>query len=655
MARKRKPRVRTPTPPNGNGTPRKPPTPAAPPAPGMFSGAPGAPGAPISLASVALCLLVAVSYFPALSGGFVWDDVTLPESTPLHTWSGLAQIWFTPRGLIRHEVHYCPLLYTTFWLEHKLWGLTPFGYHLVNLLLHTGVVLLLWRLLLRLGVPGAWFAAAVFAVHPLHVESVAWVMGRKDLLATVFYLSSVLAYIRCTEMPRGRRRGKHYLLAMALFVLGLLSKSIIVTLPVVLLLWHWWRHGRVTLADCSRTLPFFLVGLGIGLADYVYSAGLEQISFAYTPLERGLIAAHALAFYVGKLLWPTGLTGIYPHWEPGIGDTLAWVGVAGFVAAVAVLWCCRRQLGRGPLAGVLFFAVALSPVLGFVDFGHMEFSFVADRYQYLAGIGLIAVVAAAASRACQWGLGALPAPRTRPARLAIGAAGAAILAVAGLLTWNHASLYRNPGTFFTHVIAHNPQARGAHYNLGLYLETEGRYGEAHAAFQTAHELQPDEPSPLHNIGVLLARQGRHEEAIAPYREALRLNPQHQNTMRGLAAVLINTGALLSEQGHPEAAAARYREVLRFNPQHQVAMRNMAAVRMNQGRYAEALASAQQVIARYPDDAKAHHLVGLGLFHLNHKAEALRHYDRALALDPNLTLAREQRKQFFESTTDEVQQ
>ena len=573
--------------------------------------------ASIALAGAVLCLLVAVSYFPALSGGFVWDDVTLPESTPLHTWSGLAQIWFTPRGLIRYEVHYWPLLYTTFWLEHKLWGLAPFGYHLVNLLLHTSVVLLLWRLLLRLGVPGAWFAAAVFAVHPLHVESVAWVMGRKDLLATLFYLSSVLAYIRCTEMPRGRRRGKHYLLAMALFVLGLLSKSIIVTLPVVLLLWHWWRHGRVTLADGSRTLPFFLVGFGIALADYVYSAGLEQISFAYTPLERGLIAAHALAFYVGKLLWPTGLTGIYPHWEPGIGDVLAWVGVAGFVAAVAVLWCWRRQLGRGPLAGVLFFAVALSPVLGFVDFGYMEFSFVADRYQYLAGIGLIAVVAAAASRACQRGLGTLPAHRTRPARLAIGVVGAAILAVAGLLTWNHAGLYRNPGTFFTHVIAHNPQASGAHYNLGIYLETEGRYGEAHAAYQTAHELQPDNPSPL-----------------------------------------INIGRLLSKQGHKEEAMARYREALRRNPQHQIAMRNIAVVLINQGRYAAGLAAAQQVIAHYPDDAKAHHLVGIGLFHFNRKAEALPHYDRALALYTNLEdlkMVRERRQQLLESMTNEGRQ
>ena len=640
MARKRKPRVRTP--PTGNGAPRKPPMPATSPASGIF---PGALVAPIALPGAALCLLVAVSYFPALSAGFVWDDVILTRTAPLHTWSWLAQIWFAPRGLIQDEAHYWPLLYTLFWLEHKLWGLAPLGYHLVNLLLHTSVVLLLWRLLRRLEVPGAWFAAAVFAVHPLHVESVAWVIGRKDMLATVFYLSSVLAYIRFTEMPRGRRGGP-YLLAVALFVLGLLGKSIAITLPVALLLWHWWQHGRVTLTDGSRTLPFFLVGLGIVLADYAYSTSIEPTAFAYSPLERGLIAARALAFYVGKLLWPTGLIGVYPRWEPGIGDVLAWGCAVGFAAVVAVLWCWRRQLGRGPLAGVLFFAVALSPVLGFVDFGYMQFSFVADRYQYLGGIGLIAVVAGAVGRACQRGLGALPAHRTRPAQLAIGAVGAAILAVAGLLTWNQAGIYRDDGTFFTHVIAHNPQARSAHYNLGTYLATEGRYGEAHAAFQTAHELQPDEPAPLNSIGAMLSKQGHKEEAMARYREVLRLNPQYPLAMKNLATLLSNAGALLLKQGRPEEAVARFREVLRFNPQHQVAMRNMAAVLMSQGRHAAALASAQQVIARYPDDAKAHYLVGLGLFRLNRKADALRHYDRALALDPNLPLAREQRKQFF---------
>ena len=611
-ARKQPPRVRTPS--DSNGAARKPPMPAASPTPGMFPGTPMAHVSPMALAGAVLCLLVAVSYFPALSAGFVWDDeLILPHATPLHTWSGLAQIWFTPRAMMQYEGHYWPLLHTTFWLEHKLWGLAPLGYHLVNLLLHTGVVLLLWRLLRRLGVPGAWFAAAVFAVHPLHVESVAWVIGRKDILATVFYLSSVLAYIRCAEMPRGRRGGP-YLLAVALFVLGLLSKSITITLPAALLLWHWWRHGRVTLADCRRTLPFFLVGLGIALADYAYYASLEQISFAYTPLERGLTAARALVFYAGKLLWPAGLTGVYPRWEPGVGDVLAWGSAVGCAAVVAVLWCCRRQLGRGPLAGVLFFAVALSPVLGFVDFGYMQFSFVADRFQYLAGIGLIAVVAGAAGRACQRGLGALPAHRTRPARLAIGAAGTTILAVAGLLTWNHAGLYRDPGTFFTHVIAHNPQARHAHSNLGIYLAAEGRDREAIAVFQTAIEQQPEDAGLLVRVGALLENQGRHEEAIVRLREALRLNPQHRDAMRNLAVVLIN-----------------------------------------QMRYAEGLAAAQQVIAHYPDDAQAHHLAGFGLFYLNRKAEALRHYDRALALDPNLPLAREQRKRFFESTASESRQ
>ena len=623
MARKRKPRARTPTSPNGSGA--------------------------------ALCLLVAVSYFPALSAGFIWDDLILTRATPLHTWSGLAQIWFGSHELNQYEAHYWPLLYTLFWLEHKLWGLAPLGYHLVNLLLHTGVVLLLWRLLWRLGVPGAWFAAAVFAVHPLHVESVVWVIGRKDILATLFYLSSVLAYIRFVETPRGGRRGGPYLLAVALFVLGLLSKSITITLPAALLLWHWWRHGRVTLADCSRTLPFFLVGLGITLAEYVYYIGNQPTAFAYSPLERGLIAARALAFYAGKLLWPAGLTGVYPRWEPGIGDLLAWGCAAGFAAVVAVLWHWRRRLGRGPLAGVLFFAVALSPVLGFVDFGYMLSSFVADRYQYLAGIGLIAVVVAAACRACQRGLGALPAHRTRPARLAIGAVGAAILAVAGLLTWNHAGLYRDPVTFFGHVIAHNPQARDAHHTLGNYLQTEGRYAEAHAAYDTALELRPDSPDLLNNIGVLLARQDRHEEAIARFREVLRLNPQHRTAVQSLIMVLINAGTSLSNQGRHEEAIARFREALRLNPQHQTTMMNIASVRMNQGRYAAGLAAAQQVIARYPDDAQAHHLAGFGLFHLNREADALRHYDRALALDPNLTLAREQRKRLFAPTTREGRQ
>ncbi len=275
-----------------------------------------------TLAALALGLLVAVSFFPATEAGFVWDDVAFTEARPIRELAGIWQIWFEPRTLITNEAHYWPVLYTTFWLEHTLWGLEPAGYHIVNLLLHLMVTLLVWRLMLRLAVPGAWVVAAVFAVHPLHVESAVWVIGRKDLLASLFYLACVLTYFRFVE---DGRRGR-YVGALVLFVLGLLSKAIAVTLPVSLLIWHWWKRGHVTRTDVARVAPFLLVGLCIVIADWSYYKGRDSTSFDYSLIERVLIAAHALWFYVGKLVWPTGLAVIYPRWDITVSDPLAWGG-----------------------------------------------------------------------------------------------------------------------------------------------------------------------------------------------------------------------------------------------------------------------------------------------------------------------------------------
>ena len=340
-----------------------------------------------ALAGIALGLLVAVCYFPALSGGFVWDDVVFSEEPVILTPSGLWNIWVSPAD-IENEGHYWPIVYTSFWLEHKLWGLAPLGYHLVNILLHIVNVLLVWRLLLRLTVPGAWVVAAVFAVHPLHVESVAWIIERKDLLSTLFYLTAVLTWMRFVETPGWGRYG----LALALFTAGLLSKSVVVTLPAALLLWHWWQRNRVTVTDLLRLAPFFVVGLGITAADLAFYTSREPLDLGYSVIERGLIAARALWFYVGKLLWPTELAVIYPLWDIHVGDPLAWLYVVAAVAVATLLWVGRHRVGRGPLAGALFFAVTLSPVLGFVDYGYMQFSFVADRFQYLAGVGVLAVL-----------------------------------------------------------------------------------------------------------------------------------------------------------------------------------------------------------------------------------------------------------------------
>ena len=238
---------------------RRPPEPAA---PGDRRRPAGSRPRQYAPAALTLVLLVAASYVPALSAGFVWDDVIFTDAQAVRDPSGLRSIWFSPRD-IENEGHYWPLVYSSFWLEHRLWGLAPAGYHAVNVLLHAVNVLLLWRLLLRLAVPGAWIVAAVFAVHPLHVESVAWIIERKDLLSALFYLTAALVWIRFAEAP-GRGR---YLLALGLFTAGLLSKSIVVTLPAALLIWQWWKRGRVTRTDLVRLAPFFLVGLGVTVAD----------------------------------------------------------------------------------------------------------------------------------------------------------------------------------------------------------------------------------------------------------------------------------------------------------------------------------------------------------------------------------------------------
>ena len=432
-----------------------------------------------ALALLALGLLVIVSYLPAmLWGGFVWDDNLYIKVDPVRDVSGLWQIWFSPSELGREE-HYWPLVYTTFWLEHKLWGFDPTGYHIVNVLLHLANTLLLWHLLRRLAVPSAWVVAAVFAVHPLHVESVAWVIERKDVLSGLFYLAAVLAWMRFVEQPNPR----WYVWSLVLYVAGLLSKSIVVTLPAVLLIWHWWKQGRVTSTNLLRLVPFCVVGLVITVGDLSFYRSGASTSFDYSLTERILIAARSLWFYAGKLLWPSELAVIYPRWDIRVYDPLAWGYLVAAVALVVALWHFRRQLGRGPLAGALFFAVTLSPVLGFVDYGYMKYAFVADRFQYLAGIGVMAVVISAAAYGVRrlsglWQKGAL------------GVA-AVVVVVLGLLTWRQANIWRDDETLNRHIVALNPQARNAHRHLGKALYNQGRYEEALDAARVAVEQRPD--------------------------------------------------------------------------------------------------------------------------------------------------------------------
>ena len=460
-----------------------------------------------ALGILALGLLVVGSYFPRVLRRVLSGTTRSSPRPRVRDWSGLWRIYFSPADIER-EGHYWPLVYTTFWLEHKLWGYAPTGYHIVNVLLHLVNTLLLWRLVARLTVPGAWIVAAVFAVHPLHVESVAWVIERKDLLSALFYLAAFSAYIRFVA----ERRPGRYFLALFLFALGMLCKSIAVTLPVALLIYHWWQHGRTTGADLIRLMPFFAVGLIAAVADTIFYQSREPLALDYSMAERVLIAAHALWFLRGQTALAGELGRHLSHWEVNIADPLAWGYVITAFAGVAALYRFRHRIGRGPLAGALFFAVTLSPVLGFVDFGYMQFSFVADRYQYLAGIGVMAVLVGAATH--------------RASRLPEGwrkgatCAAAVVLIVLGTLTWRQAGIYRDEVTFFSHIVSHNPTARGAYQNLGRALLAAQRPEKALTASRIAAEQDPDDVKARVNAGVALVRLGRFDEAEEWLRQRL---------------------------------------------------------------------------------------------------------------------------------------
>ena len=564
--------------------------------------------------ALVLGLLVAAAYLPALEAGFVWDDRIFIEGQPVvHDWSGLWNIWFSPAD-IKKEAHYWPVVYTSFWLEHKLWGLNPLGYHAVNLLLHIANVLLIWRLLGRLAVPGAWVIAAVFAIHPLHVESVAWVIERKDLLSALFYLTAALTWIRYVEAPKPAR----YLLVLVLFTAGLLSKSIVVTLPVALLIWHWWKSGRVTRTDLLRLAPLFGLALAITALDLSFHASREPLSLGYSFVERILIAARALWFYVAKLLWPTGLAVIYPLWEIDSADPVGWIYVLAAAALPALLWFGRDRVGRGPLAGVLFYGVTLSPVLGFVDYGYMQFSLVADRFQYLAGLGVLAVLLGAAAHS----VSRIPAA----VRTGAGVVLVAILAVLGTLTWRQAGIYRDDLTFFSHIVALNPEARNAHLNLIGPLWDAGRLEETLAAGRIAVAQRPDNANSHSNLAWVLIRLDRLGEAETALRTALGIDPRHRNANQ-------NLGDVLRRRGQYEEAIERYRRVLEIDDGFVKGHGALGIALYDSGRYADAIASLDKALELEPGHSTSELALyaGRAALRLDRLDEAMRYLRRARKL------------------------
>ena len=591
-------------------------------------------------AAAALCALVFAALFPALFGGFVWDDGNLVEATVIKDWSGLWQIWFSPRD-IPGELHYWPILYTSFWLEHKLWGLNAFACHLINILLHLANTLLLWRLLARLAVPGAWLAAALFAVHPVHVEAAAWVIARKDLLATLFSLGCALVWLRFFSDDKAQP-GLHHGAAVALLlVAALLSKSVAVTLPCALLLLYWQQHGRLPGRVVLWAAPLFLIAGGITAFDLYFYETQNPVPFSHSPVEKLLLAAQALCFYAGKLLWPADLAVIYPHWEPV--SARGWLCLVAVIGVFVLLGCLHRRLGRGPLTGVLFFVLTLLPVLGFVDFSYMVFSFVADRYQYFASAGLLAVVAGGIVHLAH----TLPLPSRRGLQLAC------VLGL-GVLIWmsaQQAAIYRDEIRFYGHITDRNPQAPGSHYKLGLALYQEGRmlaaqgrtnatrkyYRQALEAMRRALVLRPDDGYTHHSIGVILLELGQYSEARKHLHTALTQQSGDQSLHYNIGRVLARLGQYAEARKHLRTAledqGTRIPAATELPPIPSL-IREEAEQALQEGRYEEAALFFRTLTEARPEQAALRVRLGEALRGTGQHEEAITALQQAITLDPD---------------------
>ncbi len=456
-------------------------------------------------------LLAIAAYIPAFWATFVWDDsniVELPNQV-----NGLADIWLNP-SLLESEGHYWPFTYTTFWLEHKLWGVDPVGYHIVNVLIHAANSLFVLIILRRLVPNIAVLTAVIFAVHPIHVDSVVWAIERKDVLSGLLYFYAAWVYIRSDEREKW---GLLYATAILSCALALFSKSIVVTLPVALLLYHWWKVGRITVRNLLTTLPFFVVTAAITIGDLIYYRAREGEAPTYSIFERTQIITSSFWHYFEKLLWPVDMLPLYERPVINGADTIGWLLFASAIAIVLALWILRGRIGRGPLAGFLFFGITLSPNLGIIDYGYMDIAYVADRFAYLASFGLIALAVASG----RYLLAILAKFDFKISRSVLTATSVLLIFLLGFQTWNLARNYETAEKFFRYIIDNNPTARGGAYtNLANQLIRQEKFEEAIINYERDLIYNSGSANiylPYFNLGVANERLDNLEEAEKNYR------------------------------------------------------------------------------------------------------------------------------------------
>ncbi len=574
------------------------------------------------LAGGVLLLAVVLAYLPAMRAGYVWDDGDLLTDNPSIVGTrGLAAVWTTRAADI------CPLTITALWAIHRAWGLTPWPYHLTNVLLHGVAALVLWRVLGRLRVPGAWLGAALWALHPVQVESVAWISEMKNTLSGVFYLLAALFFLRWLEpVPVGARAGAaraNYALTLLCAALAMAGKTSTMVLPAVLCLLAWRVDGSWRWRRWWEIAPIFLLSLAaVALSTWTQlwqqsAAGNDAAWIRSTP-QRLATAGDAVWFYLGKLLWPHPLISVYPRWEIDAAQPLVFLPLLALVAAVAAGgWLARRSAAaRAALLAFGVFVVALLPVLGVVEISYFRLSFVADHFLYLASMGPLALVGA--------GL-ALLRRNASPAWVSLACAG--LLLTLGLMSWQRAWVYRSQETLWHDALAKNPRCWAAYDNLGRSAETQGRSDEAAGLYRKALAINPDDLESCNNLGNILLQQGSPDEAVHWYQRAVQVAPDDPRSRD-------NLGNGFLRKGNPDEAILQYREAIRLEPRHVSAHTDLGNALLQKGRLDEAIDQYRQALSFNPTQALAHANLGAAFFQQKRLDEAVAQLREAVAIDPH---------------------
>jgi protein O-mannosyl-transferase len=646
---------------------------------------------PAAVGSIILCVVLA--YLPSLNGGFVLDDdVLLTGNGLIKASDGLYRFWF---GAESYD--YWPASNSTLWIEWRLWKMHPAGYHATNLVLHIISALLIWIILRKLSIPGAFLAALIFAVHPVNVESAAWIASRKNLIAINFFLLSILWYLKFLQRAPSTAHSllttDHgppptfssfilhpssfniwYWLSLSAFILAMLGKGSAAFLPIILLAIVWWMR-KITRWDMLRTAPFFLAAaVLVPVNIWFQTHGAARVYRSADFIERMLGAGGVVWFYLYKAILPLDLSIMYPQWHIRSGNLTWWLPLIAAAAITAVLWRYRRSWGGPFLFAWFFFCAALTPVLGFADVGFMQYSLVADRYQHMAIIAVIALTAAGWSL---WRDGLLkngvapvlgPMRKNRVAPVLGPVRKNGVAPVLGPVRKNGVApvlepvrrshkrfwyFFRFPFNFFRQsrpgsrtwaTLCASPSSKTwatmcANATAVVVVCTliflsrhqAGLYSDAVTFYRAVLEKYPNSCQMRNNLGIALVQTGRTQDAIDQYKQALQLKRDYPESYN-------NLGDIMADAGRWSEAIDLYRQAIRFDPEYFAAYNNLGNAFEKLGRIKEAIDYYRQAVQIHPQFAEAHYNLGNALSSTGGATEAIEHYEKSVKLNPDFVAA-----------------